>query len=934
MENENLDLFDRAFAERSNKLAHEGVIRRSGRYPWGSGENPYQRNKGFLQYVLDLEKSGMSQAEIAKLIFPDNPRASSSDIRALKAIAKSQNREADIAQAVKLKDKGLSNVAIGERMGIPESSVRSLLNPTLRERNDVILSTANELKRMMGDGYLDIGKGSENYLGVAESKKKVAIAALEQEGYKVFYVPVQQLGTGKTTNTMVLAPPGTTFPEVSNNRDRIKSVTGYSEDGGRNWKAVKPPVHLDPKRISVKYAEDGGDTMDGVIQLRRGVDDLSLGGANYAQVRIGAGGTHYLKGMAMYGDDKDFPPGVDIIFNTNKPKGTPVFGPKDNSVLKPIKKNKETGENDDVLPFGSIVRQHTYVDSKTGRKKQSPLNIVGDDKEGAISGQEGGWNEWARTLSSQMLSKQSPVLARQQLAITYDAKKAEFDEIMALSNPAVKKQLLKEFADGADSSAKHLKAAGLPRTRNQVILPINSLKDNEIYAPNYRDGETVVLIRHPHGGIFEIPELKVNNRNTEANRLIKNAADAVGINSRVAARLSGADFDGDTVLVIPNNAKQVRTKPSLAGLKNFDPQEYKMDRPNGLTPKGKQKQMGDISNLITDMTIKGATDNEIARAVRHSMVVIDAEKHNLNYKQSALNNGIAELKAKYQAKPDGGKPGGASTLISRAKSTQYVDQRKDATTLTNRNVDPVTGKRIYTPTGAEYTVRKVNKRTGVETITTVRRQDKSTKMDETDDARTLISDKNTPIENVYADHANKLKALANQARKEYISTPPRPYSESARKVYNKEVESLNSKLRVAQMNAPRERQAQLLANTMIAARKASNPDLDKDDLKKEKALALDEARRRVGAKKEVIKFTQSEWDAVQAGAITNNKLTSILANADMDQVRQLATPRDRPVMNDAKIRRAQQMLANGYPQSEIADMLGVSASTLNDALSS
>lgn len=935
METEQLDLFDRAFAERSNnsdELAHEGVLRRSGRYPWGSGENPYQRNKGFLQYIQELEKGGMSEAEIAKVIFPDNPRASSSDIRALKAIAKSQNREADISTAIKLKEKGMSNVAIGQQMGIPESSVRSLLNPALRERNDIIMATANELKRMVGDdGYLDVGKGAENYLGIAESKKKVAIAALEEEGYKVFYVPVQQLGTGKNTNTMVLAPPGSTFPDVMKNQDKIKSVTGYSEDGGRTYKQVKPPVHVDLKRVGVKYAEDGGADMDGVIQLRRGVDDLSLGGANYAQVRIGVNGTHYLKGMAMYADN--LPDGVDMVFNTNKRRAD--IGDDKLAAMKPIKKNKQTGEADEVLPFGSIVRQREYIDSKTGKRKQSPLNIVGDDKEGAISGEEGGWNEWSRTLSSQMLSKQPPSLAKRQLGLTYDAKKAELDEILALSNPAVKKQLLKEFADGADSSAKHLKAAGLPRTRNQVILPINSLKDNEIYAPNYRDGETVVLVRHPHGGIFEIPELTVNNRNREANRVIKNAADAVGINSRVAARLSGADFDGDTVLVIPNNNKQIKTKGPLAGLKNFDPQTtYKMSdgRSNGLTPKGKQKQMGDISNLITDMTIKGATDNEIARAVRHSMVVIDAEKHNLNYKQSALDNNIAELKRKYQAKSDGGKPGGASTLISRAKSTQYVDERKDASTLTNRNVDPATGKKIHIPTGREYTITKVNKRTGVTTTEVVRKKTKSTKMDEADDARSLISDKNTLIENVYADHANKMKALANTARKEYLATQPRPYSESARKTYAKEVSDLNAKLRIAQMNAPRERQAQLLANTMVTARKQANPGMDKDDLRKEKALALNEARARVGAKKDVIKFTQSEWDAIQAGAITNNKLAAILQNADMDQVRQLATPRERTVMTDAKIRRAQALLANGYPQSEIADMLGVPASTLNDAI--
>lgn len=926
METEQPDLFERVFhGEDDDELAHIGVLRRSGRYPWGSGNNPYQRNKNFLAYVDDLRKGGMSEAEIAKVIWPDDPRKSSSDVRALKAIAKSQNREADISTAIKLRDKGMSNVAIGKQMGIPESSVRSLLNPSLRERNDIIMATANEMKRMLGDdGYLDVGKGTENHLGIAESKKKVAIAALEEEGYKVFYVPVQQLGTGKNTNTMVLAPPGTTFPEVMNNQDKIKSVTGYSEDGGRTFKAVVPPKHVDLSRVGVRYSEEGGADMDGVIQLRRGVEDISLGGAQYAQVRIGVNGTHYLKGMAMYADDKNFPPGVDMIFNTNKSRSD--GGPDGLGAMKPIKRNKETGEVDDVLPFGSIVRQREYTDS-SGKKQLSPINIVGT--EGRISGEEGGWNEWSRTLSSQMLSKQSPALARKQLGLTYDSKKAEFDEIMALNNPAVKKQLLKEFADGADSSAKHLKAAGLPRTRNQVILPINSLKDNEIYAPNYRDGETVVLVRHPHGGIFEIPELTVNNRNREANRVIKNAADAVGINSRVAARLSGADFDGDTVLVIPNNAKQVKTSAPLAGLKNFDPQaQYKMDRPNGLTSKGKQKQMGDISNLITDMTIKGANSNEIARAVRHSMVVIDAEKHNLNYRQSALDNNIAELKTKYQ----GGPKAGASTLISRAKSTQYVDERKDATTLTPRNVDIKTGERIHTPTNKEYTVTKVNKRTGVETVTTVRKQTRSTKMDEARDARSLISDRNTPIENVYAEHANKMKALANAARKEYLLTKPRMYSESARKTYSEEVNSLNKKLNIAQMNAPRERQAQLLANTMISARKKSNPNLDKDDLKKEKALALNEARARVGAKKDTIKFTQREWDAIQAGAITNNKLTAILQNADMDQVRSLATPRERPVMSDAKIRRAKALLANGYPQSEIADMLGVPTSTLHDAI--
>lgn len=67
-----------------------------------------------------------------------------------------------------------------------------------------------------------------------------------------------------------------------------------------------------------------------------------------------------------------------------------------------------------------------------------------------------------------------------------------------------------------------------------------------MYAPNYKDGETVALIRYPHGGTFEIPILTVNNKQAEGKRVLGNTpADAIGINSKVAGRLSGADFDGD-----------------------------------------------------------------------------------------------------------------------------------------------------------------------------------------------------------------------------------------------------------------------------------------------------------------------------------------------------------------------------------------------------
>jgi uncharacterized protein YukE len=333
--------------------------------------------------------------------------------------------------------------------------------------------------------------------------------------------------------------------------------------------------------------------------------------------------------------------------------------------------------------------------------------------------------------------------------------------------------------------------------------------------------------------------------------------------------------------------------------------------------------MGDISNLITDMTILGASDHELARAVKHSMVVIDAQKHHLNYKQSAKDNNIAALKVKYQGRADGG----ASTLISRATSEERVNERSLRKAKDGGPIDPATGKLVYTYSGDGYT-NKAGKFVPYKQV--------STKMAEADDAKTLVP-KDRPIgirsiETTYAEHANRLKALANTARKEEFHTPPSPWSGSAKKAYAKEVASLNSKLETALRNAPLERQAQVYANVRIKATMQAEPDMDKKELKKLKTLALEEARNRVGAKKERINVTPMEWDAIQAGAISPSNLKQILDNMKDEDIKALATPRDRVAMSPVKIARAKSMQKANYTAAEIADALGISVSTLNSAL--
>jgi hypothetical protein len=876
---------------------HYGVLRRSGRYPWGSGNTPYERSSGFLGAADDLKRQGLSEVDIAKGLGLD----STTQLRAVRAIAKNQVRAADSAQALRLKNKGMSNVAIGQQMHINESSVRSLLDPALADKRDILQTTANLLKDKVGeDGYLDIGSGTENNLSISQTKLATAVEVLKEEGYEVHNVQVTQLGTGNKTTIKVLAPPGTTYRDIVRNPSNIKSVAAYSDSDGRDYTPVKPPVGIDPDRVGVRFAEQGGTNADGVIYVRRGVSDVSLGTAKYAQVRIKVGDDNYLKGMAMYNDD--MPEGVDLLFNTNKSESKGKIG-----AMKPIK-------DDPTNPFGAITRQKTYVDSD-GKEKQSVMNIVNE---------EGDWKDWSRTLSSQMLSKQDPALAKKQLDIAYNSMKDEFSTIKGLTNPVVKNKLLSSFADGAESASVHLKAAALPSQATHVILPLEKIKENEVYAPNYPDGTRVALVRFPHGGTFEIPELTVNNKNSEAKSSIDRAVDAIGIHPKVASRLSGADFDGDTVLVIPNNDKKIRTSPPLKDLEDFDPQSAypKYDGMKVISPRAKQQQMGDVSNLITDMTVKGAKPEELARAVKHSMVVIDSEKHELNYKQSYTDNGIASLKAKYQGVGETGRLKGASTIISKSgNATVKVPERRLQKASEGGSIDPVTGKKIYRETGATYTDK---------TGKTRQKLSDSKPLLETDDAFTLSS--GTAMENIYAAHSNKLKALADSARKASLSTGSQKSSPTAKKTYASQVDSLNAKLNTALKNKPKERQAQLLANAIVSAKTQDNPGMESADLKKVKGQALTTARNRIGAQKEVIDITPDEWTAIQAGAVTANKLSSIIDNANLDQVKELATPKTKLEVTPAKLARAQSMLDSGYTQAEIARALGIPTSTLNEAI--
>lgn len=935
-----------------DELQHEGVLERSGRFPWGSGEHPFQRLGGAHGEFMRLKKQGFTDKEIA-----DRFDCSVTQLRARMAYFNADKTRHYISECAELADKGMSNLQIAKKLGISETSVRNYLKPSAGVRRDQMFSAMTAIKDTIGDhGFVNVGKGTENRMNIAQDKLRYAVSNLEDEGYNVYSnLRVKQGGSGNYTTVKVVATPDMSFADCFKNMDQMLVMNHRSEDGGMTFKKVEPPENISLNRVDFRYADDPipGTNMDGVIELRRGVPDLDLGNAHYAQVRIGVDGTHYLKGMAVYSDD--LPDGVDIRFNTNKKRADGPY-----NAMKEQKTTTDADGNtvvDTEDPFGASIKseadlarrsmvQAHYID-KDGKERLSSLNIVNE---------EGTWEDWDRNLPSQFLGKQSPKLAKQQLDIDAGSREQQYQEIMSITNPVLKRKMLEDFAGNCDSAAVHLKAASLPRQATHVILPVTSLKEDQVFAPNYKDGEQVALIRFPHGGIFEIPILTVNNSNKEAQgRITKQARDAIGINPKTAEVLSGADFDGDTVLVIPTKG-EIRNMAPLEGLKHFDPKtEYattKEDRESGAvklikTQQQSDTQMGVISNLITDMTLRGdATPDELARAVRHSMVVIDAKKHKLDYRQSEKNNRIDDLKKKYQKKYDPetgeeipGEYGGASTLLSRAKGEIKVPKRRSYF-----DIDPETGEKIYKETGEMKRVIKKTKdpATG-ETIWVDKGEElattKSTKMAEAKDAYSLTSggskeNPGTKIEGVYAEYANRMKSLANKARKEAVSVKDIPLNPEARKVYSKEVSSLMSQLNEAKKNSPVESKAQALAQSVVRLKKQENPDMTLAEEKKALDKALKKAREIVGAKRYQIQISDKEWEAIQAGAISKTNLKDIFRFTDQDALKQRALPKETPKVSKANIAVMKSMLERGYTNAEVAERFGISTTTLSKYVNS
>lgn len=404
----------------SNILEHYGTKRHSGRYPWGSGDNPYQHSGDFLSRVEVLKKKGLSEKDILESIndsLPKEYQMSLSEFRVAKRTAIHERKTSEYEQIHKLKDEDhLGWTEIANQLGMSESSVRSKYAGNADKKAQRAKNIAETLKKEVDKkGMIDVSEGANFALGVTDTELQDAAYTLEAEyGYKRYGVGIKQpTNNRQQTNIMVLAKPEFDQKYAYNHQEQIDSLGDYhTDDGGETFTKLQRPSSLDSSRVAIRYGDEGGLDKDGVMEIRRGVPDLDLGKSHYAQVRILVDGDHYLKGMAVYSDD--LPDGVDVKLDykrSEQENGIPelkqkwqirvdeegaihyggastLLSRRKQTVRVPerrgsIRVDKETGEY--------IYKEsgRTFVDPKTGKKRKAEdtVSLISETKD-------------ARTLSS------------------------------------------------------------------------------------------------------------------------------------------------------------------------------------------------------------------------------------------------------------------------------------------------------------------------------------------------------------------------------------------------------------------------------------------------------------------------------------------------------------------------------------------------------
>ena len=149
--------------EDTDELMHYGTKRHSGRYPWGSGDSPFQRSGDFLSRVQELKKEGFTEREIVDAL----KLGSTSQLRAAYQVANHERRRLMVDSARSLADDGIGATEIGRELAnryglkkpVSESTVRSYLNEKTEANMNAAMNTAEKLKaEVKSKKMVDVGE--------------------------------------------------------------------------------------------------------------------------------------------------------------------------------------------------------------------------------------------------------------------------------------------------------------------------------------------------------------------------------------------------------------------------------------------------------------------------------------------------------------------------------------------------------------------------------------------------------------------------------------------------------------------------------------------------------------------------------------------------------------------------------------------------------
>src|SRR5699024_8850819 len=149
-----------------------------------------------------------------------------------------------------------------------------------------------------------------------------------------------------------------------------------------------------------------------------------------------------------------------------------------------------------------------------------------------------------------------------------------------------------------------------------------------------------------------------------------------------------------------------------------------------------------------------------------------------------------------------------------------------------------------------------------------------------------------------------------------------------KELYRTEVESLNAKLHKQYLRAPRERQAQLEANKNFFNSLVPGMTAKEKSKLKGQVLAAARAKHNPADPDGPFNITPKEWEAISNGAVSHSTISNVLKYGNNEQIKKYATPKEPVKVKAPSIARAKSLIANGYTPAQVAEVLGVSTTTV------